>query len=217
MHICESCDPLSSQYSALSYGTKEARQDNQSTPSIEAPSESESSNTEQHGRASQDQVSLSNTGIQKASENEVTSDAELSDEERQKVDELKARDTEVRAHEQAHAAVGGKYAGAPSYEYETGPDGKRYAVGGEVSIDVSEEKEPQDTIDKMQVVRAAALAPAEPSAQDLKVAAEATQKEQNARAELNTIDADQDNSKINKSGNSNEQKALETYSLISSY
>jgi hypothetical protein len=87
-------------------------------------------------------------------------------------------------HEQAHSAVGGQYAGAPSYEYESGPDGKRYAVGGEVSMDVSAEKTPADTIRKMQQVKAAALAPAEPSGQDYKVAADATQKEQSARSEL---------------------------------
>jgi hypothetical protein len=104
--------------------------------------------------------------------------------EQKKIQDLKKRDAEVRTHEQAHAAVGGQYAGAPSYEYENGPDGKRYAVGGEVSIDVSTEKDPEDTISKMQIVRAAALAPAEPSAQDLKVAALATQQEQSARAEV---------------------------------
>ncbi len=108
----------------------------------------------------------------------------LTKEEQAEVQILKQRDQEVRAHEQAHAAVGGQYAGSPQYEYETGPDNKKYAVGGEVSIDVSEEKEAEDTIRKMQIVRAAALAPAEPSSQDLKVASEASQKEQQARAEL---------------------------------
>lgn len=111
-------------------------------------------------------------------------DTELEQTEQKEVEDLKARDTEVRLHEQAHAAVGGQYAGSPSYEYETGPDGRQYAVGGEVSIDVSEENEPEDTVSKMQVVRAAALAPAEPSTQDYKVAAEASQKEQRARAEV---------------------------------
>jgi hypothetical protein len=108
----------------------------------------------------------------------------LSEDEKKQVETLKVRDREVRVHEQAHAAVGGQYAGSPSYEYETGPDNKRYAVSGEVSIDVSEEEKPKDTIQKMQVVRAAALAPAQPSTQDLKVAAEATQKERQARAEF---------------------------------
>lgn len=32
--------------------------------------------------------------------------------------ELKARDREVRAHEAAHQAVGGQYAGAISYVYQ---------------------------------------------------------------------------------------------------
>lgn len=89
---------------------------------------------------------------------------------------LKARDREVRAHETAHQATGGQYASAPTYEYERGPDGVQYAVGGEVQIDIAPvEWNPQATIEKMRVVRAAALAPAEPSGQDRAVAAEATQ------------------------------------------
>lgn len=91
----------------------------------------------------------------------------LSDEELQQLSELKVRDREVRAHEAAHQAVGGQYAGAMSFTYQRGPDGAQYAVGGEVSIDVSPvEGDPQATIEKMRVVRAAAMAPAEPSGQD---------------------------------------------------
>ena len=104
--------------------------------------------------------------------------------EKKEVEELKARDQEVRTHEQAHASVGGQYAGAPSYEFETGPDGRQYAVGGEVSIDISEERSAEETLRKMQQVKAAALAPAEPSPQDLRVASEATQKASEARAEI---------------------------------
>ncbi|MCK8108131.1 catalase [Pseudoalteromonas sp. 2CM41L] len=105
--------------------------------------------------------------------------------EQQQIEELKARDTEVRVHEQAHASVGGQYAGSPNYEYQRGPDGTNYAVGGEVQIDVSEiPGDPQATIDKMQTVRAAALAPAEPSSADRAIAADATQKMAAAQAEL---------------------------------
>ncbi|WP_334019522.1 putative metalloprotease CJM1_0395 family protein [Alteromonas sp. S015] len=100
------------------------------------------------------------------------------------IEQLKARDQEVRVHEQAHASTGGQYAGAPQYEYTTGPDNKRYVTDGEVSIDVSEERTPEATLKKMEQVRAAALAPAEPSSQDLKVAAEATQKATEARSEV---------------------------------
>ncbi|WP_299072097.1 putative metalloprotease CJM1_0395 family protein [uncultured Paraglaciecola sp.] len=104
--------------------------------------------------------------------------------EQQKLTDLKQRDAEVRAHEQAHASLGGQYASSPQYEYEIGPDGKRYAVGGEVSIDISEEASPEETIRKAQQVKAAALAPAEPSSQDLRVASEATQMALEARTEL---------------------------------
>jgi hypothetical protein len=104
--------------------------------------------------------------------------------EQQEIESLKQRDQEVRAHEQAHAAVGGQYAGSPQYEFQTGPDGQRYAVGGEVSIDIGEEPTAEQTLRKMQQVKAAALAPAEPSPQDLRVATEATQKAFEARNEI---------------------------------
>lgn len=95
----------------------------------------------------------------------------LSEEELKAVEQLKARDREVRAHEQAHAAVGGPYAGAPRFSYQVGPDGVRYAIGGEVAIDVSPvPDDPEATIEKMRIVERAALAPAEPSQQDLRVA-----------------------------------------------
>ena len=110
---------------------------------------------------------------------------ELTNEEKQEVTELKARDAEVRAHEAAHASAGGQYAGGATFEFQTGPDGRRYAVGGEVSIDTSAVRgDPEATIRKMQVVRKAALAPASPSSQDRSVAAAAAQTEAQARMEL---------------------------------
>ena len=97
---------------------------------------------------------------------------------------LAARDREVRAHEQAHMAAGGQYAGAATYQFERGPNGVNYAVGGEVQISTSEEAPPQATLRKAQIIRRAALAPAEPSPQDRKIAAMATQMESAARAEI---------------------------------
>jgi hypothetical protein len=120
-----------------------------------------------------------------ATEEKKPNGQQLDEQELEKVDELKSRDQEVRVHEQAHAAVGGQYAGSPSYDYERGPDGKSYAVGGEVQIDVSPvQGDPQATIQKMQVVRRAALAPAQPSAADRSIAADAANKATQARAEL---------------------------------
>ena len=98
---------------------------------------------------------------------------------------LKKRDREVRAHEQAHKAAAGQYAGAPQYTYQRGPDGKNYAVGGEVSIDTGAiPGDPEATLRKAQQLQRAALAPAEPSSQDQSVAAEAASMAIKARIEL---------------------------------
>lgn len=101
------------------------------------------------------------------------------------ISELAARDREVRAHEQAHASIGGSFAGSPSYSMEQGPNGVSYAVGGEVSISTSAiSGDPESTIRKADTVRRAALAPASPSAQDRSVAAQATQMKIQAQVEL---------------------------------
>ncbi len=110
---------------------------------------------------------------------------QLTDEEQKQVQELKQRDQEVRQHEQAHVAAAGRYAqGGPQFEFTTGPDGRQYATGGHVNIDVSPAATPEATIQKAQVIRRAAQAPAEPSGQDRAVAGQASQLESAARKEL---------------------------------
>ncbi|HFE37222.1 MAG TPA: hypothetical protein ENK06_02225 [Gammaproteobacteria bacterium] len=106
--------------------------------------------------------------------------------ERKQVADLKKRDAEVRAHEAAHLSAAGKHAtGGASFEYKRGPDGKSYAVGGEVGIDTSPvANNPQATLSKAQQIQAAALAPANPSSQDRQVAAQATMMAAEARAEI---------------------------------
>jgi hypothetical protein len=116
---------------------------------------------------------------------ESESSDELSKDEKSEVRELKQRDAEVRRHEQAHLAAAGQYArGGASFSYQRGPDGRQYAVGGEVSIDVGSERTPEATIRKAQIVRRAALAPAEPSPQDRSIAAQAGRLETQARRQL---------------------------------
>lgn len=114
------------------------------------------------------------------------SPGQLDERERSEVQDLKRRDQEVRSHEQAHRSAGGQHVrGATSFTYERGPDGINYAVGGEVQIDTSEIRgDPEATIRKMEQIRRAALAPNDPSPADRRVAAEASQKEAKARAEL---------------------------------
>lgn len=105
---------------------------------------------------------------------------------------LQQRDQEVRRHEQAHAAAAQGLVGAPSYRYEQGSDGQHYAVDGKVSIDMSPiANDPAATMLKMQQVYRAALAPAEPSAQDRRIAALASQKMEQARVELEQIEQQQ--------------------------
>ncbi len=116
----------------------------------------------------------------------------LSQAERLQVAELEQIDTKVRAHELAHLAAAGSYAtGGASFQYAKGPDGKQYAVGGEVGIDTGKESSPEATISKMQTVRAAALAPADPSPQDQKVAARASLVITEASQELQVIRLEQ--------------------------
>ncbi len=110
---------------------------------------------------------------------------ELNEDQKAQVDRLKKADQEVRAHEAAHKNAGGQHAGSASFSYTVGPDGKRYATGGEVPIDVAPvEGDPEATIAKLDVVIAAALAPAKPSAQDRKIAAAAVAARNQARQEL---------------------------------
>ena len=113
---------------------------------------------------------------------------QLTPEQQRQVESLKQRDQEVRQHEQTHMAVGGNLvSGGPSYTYETGPDNKRYAVGGEVSIDISPGRTPEETILKAQRIREAALAPANPSSQDHSVAAQASRMEGEARQQQQAL------------------------------
>lgn len=111
--------------------------------------------------------------------------SELTREEQLLLQEMKRTDREVRQHERAHMAAGGRYVtSGATFTYEKGPDGRLYAVGGEVSISTSKEASPEATLRKAQTIRRAALAPAEPSPQDKRVAAQATQLEYQAHRDI---------------------------------
>ena len=139
-----------------------------------------------------DCVVISNEGKAAASKNsdvfpnaQSSSSKELSQDDIVKLTELKARDVEVRAHEQAHlSAAGGHATGGATFSFQKGPDGQSYAVGGEVGVDLSKESDPNATIQKMQTIKRAALAPASPSSTDRQVAAQAGVQESQARQEL---------------------------------
>ncbi len=139
--------------------------------------------------SAQDKAEKEQSDNKKSAPNQMTSQSgeALTEDEQRQVEELKQRDAEVRAHEQAHmSASAGLVQGGASFSYDNGPDGKRYAVAGEVSIDASKvPDDPQANLAKAQKIRRAALAPSEPSSTDRSVAASASRMEAEARLEMN--------------------------------
>jgi hypothetical protein len=127
-----------------------------------------------------------NTSSKNDPESSKSQDIENKLNQQRQLQQLKSIDRKVRAHELAHLTVGGRYiTSGASFQYERGSDGRNYAVSGEVSIDTSEVPgDPQATLAKLIVVLRAALAPANPSAQDRRVAAQATSMILQARADI---------------------------------
>lgn len=88
--------------------------------------------------------------------------------------ELQNADSTVRNHEGLHfRAAGGVAQGLPSYEYLEGPDGKLYAVAGEVQVKTSTTTDPEKAARDAASLAASATAPADASTQDLFAAREA--------------------------------------------
>nr|WP_232005168.1 putative metalloprotease CJM1_0395 family protein [Shewanella baltica] len=159
-----------------------AKNDNQ----LEKQAQEEASQKQQAAAEQvKQQQSQAQSQAQQAQEQAKQAQEKVQAQQQQQVDSLKARDSEVKAHEHAHATVGGQYAQSPSFKYEKGADGQRYATDGEVQIDVSAVGgDPLATINKMKQVYAAAMAPVDPSSADIRVAAEALQKMNEAKVKL---------------------------------
>ena len=123
-----------------------------------------------------------------SSEKNSQESTELTASQKALITELQATDSAVRAHERAHISAGaGVIRGGAVFTYQKAPDNKLYAVAGEVGIDTSEGNSPEETIRKMQTVRAAALAPSDPSATDYQVASTASMLQMMARLELSRL------------------------------
>lgn len=126
------------------------------------------------------------------------------------VQRLKAMDQKVRQHEAAHQAAGAGLTGGANYQYVRGPDGRQYAVSGEVSINASPAGTPEATLAKARQVRAAALAPADPSPQDRAVAAAASLMESQARAEISRMQQEEQARQLEEGGGNSILEAAET-------
>ncbi|MGJ0157850.1 putative metalloprotease CJM1_0395 family protein [Campylobacter coli] len=133
---------------------------------------------------------------------------ELTMQQVQQVRELQSIDRNVKAHEAAHQAAGGGLAGAASFSYTRGPDNQMYATAGEVPIRMQKGRTPEETIANARQVVAAAMAPADPSPQDYRVAANALKMEFEARAEATKLKAQEVQEK--KEENEEKQENLDT-------
>lgn len=115
---------------------------------------------------------------------ETQAESRVTLEEQRQLAELRQRDREVKAHELAHKSVGGRYVTGGSFTYQTGPDGQRYAIGGEVTLDTSTSTTLEEKLRKAELIQRAALAPADPSSQDYRVASQAAMMAAQARSEI---------------------------------
>jgi hypothetical protein len=145
------------------------------------PEQPATSTPEANGRESDSTTSESTSQRPAREAGEIS---RLTPEEQRQINDLQQRDREVKAHELAHKAVGGRYVTGGSFTFQTGPDGHRYAIGGEVTIDSSRGSTPQETLRKAELIRRAALAPADPSPQDYRVASQANLVAAQARGEI---------------------------------
>jgi len=128
----------------------------------------------------------------------------LSDEERQLVNELRARDLEVRVHEAQHFyAAGGLASGGSEFQLQTGPDGNVYAVGGHVNISSGNTTDPEKAARDANTFALAASAPADGSAQDRAVANSASSRAAGLYSKTRELTLEQINGAESASDNNN--------------
>ncbi len=187
------------------------------TPKVnQSPRDSQVQKAEPQDPASNNDNS-NQSGELPRTDNPVTTNAHaLTQAEMQLLDELQQADSKVRSHEMAHIAAGGRFiTSGANFTYKRGPDGKNYAVAGEVGIDTSPiPGDPQATIQKMRQIKSSALAPANPSAQDLKVASKASSLASKAMSELMILTAKDQAQANEKTAFGNLQNASDSYTKV---
>lgn len=85
------------------------------------------------------------------------------------LNKFKNKDSEVKTHEQTHAS-GATTTSAINYNYQVGPDGKLYAIGGSVRFDTSIPKDPQSAKVKMDQLQSASSSVSSLSGADASIA-----------------------------------------------
>ncbi|WLR52948.1 putative metalloprotease CJM1_0395 family protein [Bacillus tianshenii] len=172
-------------------------------PNYSKPQESHNNKIDQN----HDQEKQQAINKEKSSSERQEKKNEEKPEVRAQIQQLKQNEQKVKAHEQAHMSAGGGLAGGVSFEYTQGPDGKKYIVGGEVPIQIAKGKTPEQTVQNMEQVKRAALAPANPSPQDHRVAAKASMLQMKAQQEAYKKDKESmEQYRLEKGISPNEQK-----------
>jgi hypothetical protein len=85
------------------------------------------------------------------------------------LDRFQNRDQEVKTHEQVHASST-TTTSAMNYNYQLGPDGKLYAMGGSVRFDTSIPQDKEAASSKLEELKKAANAPGSLSSADAQIA-----------------------------------------------
>ncbi|MDY6056911.1 MAG: putative metalloprotease CJM1_0395 family protein [Campylobacter lanienae] len=158
-------------------------------------------------------VNVTQSSESNAQEKSSNNQYELTQDQKMQVIELQRRDLEVRTHEAAHMSAGAGLTTGASYSYQRGPDNKMYAIGGEVGIDTSPGKTPEETLKKAAQIKRAALAPAQPSSADLQVAATATNMELDAKMEIQK-NQNQETKEKTEQNSQNSQSSQDTSSYL---
>lgn len=134
---------------------------------------------ETSGRQSDPYTLYGPSGVMPAEDEDASpsgNDDDLSKNDEALLQRLKARDAVVRNHEAAHVMAAGGQAGSPTYTYQTGPDGKRYAIGGSVNISITTTGDPEADAREAKTAQRAAMAAGEASAADVQTASRAAAK-----------------------------------------
>jgi hypothetical protein len=110
----------------------------------------------------QDYVELSVVGVNDYDENDYE----------RVLNKFKQTEVSVRTHEQTHASIGLPVSPI-SYNYQEGPDGKMYVVGGSVRLDTSIPNDPKAAAFKMEQIKKASNGPVDLSGADISISTQA--------------------------------------------
>lgn len=85
---------------------------------------------------------------------------------KQEIDAMQQWEDYVKQHELEHAMIGGSHVGSISYVYRYGPDGRKYVVGGQVSVSMPKGLN-HTSLNELEKLKNATTAPTDLSTKDM--------------------------------------------------